>query len=181
MKLSKISLCILFFGSVLAQEAIASDAIPNVQTSSVAELSSKASVIDTGTFQKGLMVSQDDVLLEQVSNSIVLTKEQKQQAKVWGLTEQEEQRYITVMQNKSGVFYHNKNLSPVWILGLNARSQNERMHFAKLAAQQEQQYIAQNLAWNDAYSHAYQELIQTLPIIRPFDFNQFSLWYEKNQ
>ncbi|MFN7098004.1 MAG: TIGR03759 family integrating conjugative element protein [Gammaproteobacteria bacterium] len=136
--------------------------------------SRQATPADSGTYVRGLTVNQDDITPEQTGNNIQLTAAQMHQALVWGLTPEQEQRYINLMQNKSGLQYQGLHLSPVWILGLNARDDTERAYFAKLAAEQEERYVAGNLAWNQAYTQAYRDLTAGLPVIKPFDVSQYS-------
>lgn len=130
--------------------------------------------LDTGTFSRGLLTLQDDLTPDQELTKINLTPAQQHEGAVWGLTPLQEQRYVFLLQNKAGLRYAGKNLSPVWILGLNARSPSERELYAQLAASQERQFIAQTLAWQSAYAQAYQSLVQGLPIIKSFDTAAFS-------
>lgn len=129
---------------------------------------------DEGTYSRGLKVNQNDITPDQDESKIVLTSEQFHQAAVWELKPEEEQRYVLLMQNKSGFFYAGKNLSPVWILGLNARTDSERAHYANLAAEQEEQYIVQNLAWETAFHDAYHNRTADLPVVKPFDVSPYS-------
>ena len=130
--------------------------------------------VDEGTYSRGLKVNENDITPEQDESNIALTSEQLHQAAVWGLKPEEEQRYVFLMQNKSGVFYAGKNLSPVWILGLNARTDSERTYYATLASKQEEQYIVQNLAWETAFHQAYHSLTADLPVVKPFDVSPYS-------
>lgn len=134
----------------------------------------KVELPDEGTASRGLRVNPDDITLAQAKADIPLNASQLHEAEVWGLTPEEEQRYVYLMQNKSGVFYQGRHLSPVWILGLNARTDSERTHYAELAAQQEEQYVVQNLAWETAFHQAYKDLTADLPVVKPFDLSPYS-------
>lgn len=136
--------------------------------------SSQTKTVDNALIDKGLTVNQDDITSDQDDSKIQLTAAQMHQALVWGLKPEQEQRYLFLMQNKSNLQYQGQHLSPVWILGLNARDDTERDYYANLAATQEARYVAQNLAWNEAYTQTYRDLTAGLPVIKPFDVSQYS-------
>ncbi|HAU1484951.1 TPA: TIGR03759 family integrating conjugative element protein, partial [Legionella pneumophila] len=60
------------------------------------------------------------------------------------------------------------------ILGLNAKDDVERAHFAELAALQEAQKVAQNIAWNNAFYKAYNQLFKDVPVVGDFDPSPYS-------
>jgi integrating conjugative element protein (TIGR03759 family) len=119
--------------------------------------------------QTGITSNEDDIIAEQNMKAIVLTEGQKHEGKVWRLTEDEELRYVQLMQNRSGIYYQGRHLTPVDILGINARNEAERRHFAELAAKQEAQKVAQNIAWNNAFYKAYNELFSNVPVVGDFN------------
>lgn len=133
--------------------------------------------VDEALAQVGLAVHSDDITPDQDSTKFVLTPEQIHQALVWQLTSEQEKRYVFLMQNRAAIQYKDRNLSPIWILGLNARTDAERTYYAHLAALQERQYVAQNLAWRNAFDVAYSELVQGFPIIKPFNTDKFSPYH----
>ena len=87
--------------------------------------------LDAGTAKRGLRVNQDDITPDQIENPIKLNAQQQHEAIVWGLSEKEELRYVKLMKNKSKVRYAHLHLSPVEVLGINARNDDERAHYAK--------------------------------------------------
>lgn len=93
-------------------------------------------------------------------------------ARDWNLTESEWQRYQLLMQGANGLWY--SKLSPPAILGMNAETREEQKHFAKIAAQQEHDKIAKELAFNQALYVALRELYADEPLIRAFDVTPFS-------
>ena len=117
---------------------------------------------------------QDDITLYQDIDKVQLNADQLHQAKVWNLSENEEKRFVLLMQNRSAVYYKETKLSPTEILGLNARTSEEREHYANLSAEQNEQQIAEVLAWRTAYQTAYKDRIKNLPVIKPFDTSPFS-------
>lgn len=131
-------------------------------------------VADTGIYAVSQKQFPDDITLDQQDQQTELTTEQLHQAQVWGLSEQEEQRFVQLMQNRCALYYKDTKLSPTEILGLNARTQLEREHYAQLAALQNEQQISQLLAWRNAYQAAYQDRTKSLPVIKPFDTTPFS-------
>ena len=119
---------------------------------------------------------EDDITSDQDIDKVTLTLEQKHQAFVWGLTEEQERRYVLLMQNRSGVYYQKSQLTPVEILGINASTNNERHAYAVLDAKQEFERTGKLLAFNAAYYQAATQLKEQLhlPMIRSFDATQFS-------
>lgn len=140
------------------------NALFNIPQLSSPSLNSLA--MDDQTLAKtGLKENEDDVLPEQEKSTFKLSEEQLHEAKVWGLTESEEKRYVHLMQNKSAVYYKGLDLTPVDILGINARTESERNHFAELGAKQEALKVTKSIAWNNAFYRAYNELFKDVPVI----------------
>ena len=131
-------------------------------------------VSDPDTASKGLQQNLDDVTPDQDANKVQLSAEQKHQALVWGLTESEEKRYLFLMQNKSGNYWSQNELTPVEILGINATTPAERKHFAELDAVQSQQRVAKELAWVMVASQAKTALNKGTPLVQPFNVKPFS-------
>ncbi|HHF0526352.1 TPA: TIGR03759 family integrating conjugative element protein [Legionella anisa] len=127
----------------------------------------------------GLMVNEDELTSEQDINKLTLTKAQLHEAKVWGLTIDEEKRYVLLMQNKSKYYYEGLRQTPIDILGLNARNEVERDHFAELAARQEAQKVSKNIAWNNAFYKTYNRLFTNVPVIGDFDPSPYSPYAHK--
>jgi len=126
----------------------------------------KATALTDKTLARtGLTVNEDDVVASQDANTLKLTETQLHDAEVWGLSLDEEKRYVFLMQNRSSVYYRGRHLTPVDILGINARSEMERTHFAELAARQEAQMVSKNIAWNNAFHKAYNELFEGIPVV----------------
>ncbi|HHV7601446.1 TPA: TIGR03759 family integrating conjugative element protein, partial [Legionella pneumophila] len=105
-KLSTITLCLL-----LGQQAIAGLYIPGIATSPMQQA-------DNALAKAGLTEFHDEVIEEK---DFLLNDVQKQEAKIWGLNEKEEKRYLQLMQSRSGVYYKDLRMTPIDILGLNAR------------------------------------------------------------
>ena len=122
----------------------------------------------------GLTANEDDLIPEQDINKTTLTEAQLHEAKVWGLTPEEEKRYVLLMQNKSRFYYEGLRQTPIDILGLNARNEEERNHFAELAATQEAQKVSKNIAWNNAFYKAYNKLFSNVPVVGDFDPSPYS-------
>ncbi len=133
---------------------------------------------------------QDDITSDQNPDAIKLTPAEQHQALAWGLSDSEEKRYLSLMQNQSGYFYgsqslqsplggtlvYTKKATPVEILGFNARSDASRNKYAELDAQQQIQYISKYLAYVTAYNRAAVALKEKLklPIVRKFNEQKFS-------
>ncbi len=139
--------------------------IPGLKTQ---ELSSLATS-DKTLAQAGLSINENDITKDQDLNKLKLNEEQLHEASVWELTVDEEKRYVQLMQNRSGLYYKGLRQTPIDILGINARDENERNHFAELAASQEAQKVAKNIAWNNAFYKAYNQLFKDVPVVGDFD------------
>lgn len=155
---------VLTLSLLLGQQALAGLYIPGIASTAL-----KAP--DNALAQTGLQDFHDEVI---DNHYVQLNDTQRLDAKVWGLTEQEESRYLQLMQSRSAIYYKDLRMTPVDVLGLNARTDNERRHFAELAARQEAQKVAQNIAWNNAFYQAYNELFKDVPVIGNFDPSPYS-------
>jgi integrating conjugative element protein (TIGR03759 family) len=127
----------------------------------------------------GLELNENDVTTDQDPNKLQLNEQQLHEAKVWELTPDEEKRYVLLMQNRSKFYYQGLRQTPLDILGLNARNEAERNHFAELAAKQEAQKVAKNIAWNNAFYKAYNKLFANVPVVGDFDPSPFSPYNHK--
>jgi len=125
------------------------------------------------------LMFRDDITEDQDIKKLKLTPVQKHQALVWQLTTQQEKRYVLLMRNRSHLYYAKRPLSPVEILGLNARTDQERQYYASLAAEQAFTHTAKLLAFNAAYHQAALALKAQLrlPIIRSFNYAPYSPYH----
>lgn len=76
----------------------------------------------------------------------------EEQAREWGLTSREFNRYQTLMQGPRGVY--SPGLDPLTTLGIEARSAEERRRYAELQVQAERQRVDKELAYQRAYDEA---------------------------
>lgn len=149
---------------LLGQQAIAGLYIPGIAISSMQQS-------DNALEKAGLAEFHDEI---NETTEFQLSDAQKQEATVWGLSEKEEKRYLQLMQSRSGIYYKDLRMTPVDILGLNARDDTERTHFAEIAAKQEAQKVAQNIAWNNTFYKTYNQLFQDIPVVGNFDPSPYS-------
>lgn len=150
---------------IISTECSAELIIPGITTQRMNPLITT----DITLAQTGLSVNQDDTTADQDFNQQKLSEQQLHEARVWGLTLGEEKRYVQLMANRSGIYYEGLRQTPIDILGINARSELDRNHFAELAALQEAQKVAKNIAWNNAFYKAYNQLFKDVPVIGDFD------------
>lgn len=160
----------MIFSLLSAQCVFAELAIPPLVQQNISSLNLE----DTTLAKTGLQKNEDDITADQDINQVNLSSLQLHEAKVWGLTLEEEKRYVLLMQNRSLMYYEGLRLTPIDILGLNARNEAERNHFAELAANQEAQKISKNIAWNNAFYKSYSKLFAHVPIVGDFDPAPFS-------
>jgi integrating conjugative element protein (TIGR03759 family) len=86
-------------------------------------------------------------------------------AQEWNLDRQEWQRYQSLMQGSRGIY--SPGLDPLSTLGIEARSDDERRHFAELQVKAEAQRTAKELAYQRAYDEAFKRLYPNLLPIQP--------------
>lgn len=84
----------------------------------------------------------------------------ERQARDWGLQPDEWARYRQLMQGPLGI--HSPNLDPLTALGIEARTDEERRHYAELQVQAEARRVEKTLAYQRAYDAAWQRLYPTL-------------------
>ncbi|MGQ3892045.1 TIGR03759 family integrating conjugative element protein [Legionella sp. CNM-4043-24] len=167
---------VLMLSLLATQSAFAELNIPGLGTQALNTLA----VQDQTLARAGLEHNEDDVTADQDLNTLKLNEQQLHEAKVWELTPEEEKRYVLLMQNRSKIYYEGLRQTPLDILGLNARSESERNHFAELAARQEAQKVTKNIAWNNAFYKAYNKLFANVPVIGDFDPSPFSPYQHKS-
>ncbi|MBY4674877.1 TIGR03759 family integrating conjugative element protein [Burkholderia multivorans] len=85
----------------------------------------------------------------------------ERQARDWGLRPEEWARYRQVMQGPLGIY--SPNLDPLSALGIEARSDEERNHYAELQVQAEARRVDKTLAYQRAYDAAWQRLFPGQP------------------
>jgi len=78
----------------------------------------------------------------------------------WGLGSEEWARYRELMQGPLGV--HSPNIDPLTVLGIEARSDEERRRYAELQVQVEARRVEKLLAYQRAYDAAWQRLYPDL-------------------
>ncbi len=149
--------------------------IPGLSTQRMNTLAAQ----DQTLAKTGLTLNEDDMTPDQDIKSMKLTEQQTHEANVWGLTPDEEKRYALLMQNRSGIYYRGLRQTPIDILGINARNETERNHFAELAAKQEAQKVSKNIAWNNAFYKAYNKLYENIPVVGDFDPSPYSPYAHK--
>lgn len=81
---------------------------------------------------------------------------QRSQAEAWGLTDQEWSRYQELKERPRGTW--SPELDPITMLGIEARSENERRHYAELLVEQQRKRVERELAFQKAYDAAWQRL-----------------------
>ncbi|TAL60405.1 MAG: TIGR03759 family integrating conjugative element protein [Legionella sp.] len=166
---------VLTISLISTQLAFAELNIPGINTQTL----NNQGIQDQTLARAGLAVNEDDLTLEQDINKIKLNEKELHEAKVWNLTLDEEKRYVFLMQNRSKIYYRGLRQTPLDILGLNARNEAERNHFAELAAVQEAQKVSKNIAWNNAFYKAYNKLFANVPVVGDFDPSPFSPYAHK--
>lgn len=156
-------------GLSLNSACFAELSLPGIEQANLEE-----QAFDVTLAKTGLKENIDDITSEQDINKVNLTPEQQHEALVWGITKLDEKRYVLLMQNKSKTFYEGLRLTPIDILGLNARSEQERNRLASLSASIEAQKVSKNLAWNNAFHAAYLNEVKGVSVVGEFDPSPYS-------
>lgn len=89
-------------------------------------------------------------------HSSVATASDTQRAREWGLHDEEWSRYRQLMQGPLGLL--SPGLDPLTALGIEARSDAERRHYAELQVRFEAQRVQRELAYQQAYDEAWRQL-----------------------
>jgi hypothetical protein len=116
--------------------------------------------------------NRDQYLPSQMTESVYekfTCEQQNTWASMWNLTVSDYQRYLWLMgHTRSGLYYHNKNLDPSWILGMNASSEQDLHKYAAIAVKNERERIHKELVFQRKFT----ELSQTLyPNEKPITWN----------
>lgn len=167
--------CCLVIALLSTSAAFAELNIPGLSTQRLNSLAMQ----DETLAKTGLTQNDDDLTSDQELKNVKLTDQQIHEAAVWDLTLDEEKRYVILMQNRSAIYYRGLRQTPLDILGLNARTESERNHFAEIAAKQEAQKVSKNIAWNNAFYKAYNKLFENVPVVGDFDPKPFSPYAHK--
>ena len=104
-------------------------------------------------------------LASTTTQSQALTLDESKQAGDWGLQDDEWTRYRELMRGPLGV--HSPGLDPLTALGIEARTDEERRHYAELQVQAEARRVEKLLAYQRAYDEAWQRLAPDLLRISP--------------
>ncbi len=111
----------------------------------------------TTIWADSLLITQPNQTQTQVVQSINAQLNQQDQAKQWGLSNEDYQHYLWLMKNTpSGKWY--AQLDPAEVLALNADSQNDMMKYAQAQARNMHIRVTRELAFNRLYGEAYKQL-----------------------
>jgi len=86
-------------------------------------------------------------------------EQQKIFAQRWNLDTADYSEYLQFMENSpNGLYYSDKHLDPSWILGFNAKDDQERKKYALIAIKNERLRIDKELAFQRVFSQLQKEL-----------------------
>ncbi|WP_407315429.1 TIGR03759 family integrating conjugative element protein [Pseudomonas sp. nanlin1] len=108
------------------------------------------------TLQSPAWAQQVTTKQSQVSTSQIDHSHDEKLARDWGLRQEEWTRYRELMAGPLGIY--SPNLDPLSALGTEARSDEERRHYAELQVQAEARRVDKLLAYQRAYDEAWQRL-----------------------
>jgi hypothetical protein len=104
----------------------------------------------------------DDYTLSEITPAIFskLNDDQKKNiADQWHLSVEDYTHYLQLMNNTpNGVYYKDRNLDPSWILGFNAKDEQERQKYVVIAIQNERARIEKELAFQRDFTQLQRQL-----------------------
>ena len=103
----------------------------------------------------------------------------EQQARDWGLNTDEWARFQALMRGPLGVY--SPHLDPLSALGIEARSDEERRHYAELQVQAEARRVEKLLAYQHAYDDAWQQLYPAASRVMPLDVSTMPIASSTNE
>lgn len=133
------------------------------------QTSFSASVVNSrvvNTTDNNLPTQNSVIKNSSVASSVIGT------AQDWGVNEEEWIRYQMLMQGSNGLWY--PKLTPLEVLGINARTKEEQQHFAMLVAKEEHDRLARELAFDSAVHDAGLAIYTKEPVIKAFDLSPFN-------
>ena len=104
-----------------------------------------------------------------VKNLSVETEVTAFQSKIWNISTADWIRYEQIMQGEGQYLW--KDLDPITVLGLNARSASERNRYAEKLAKLEFANAQKVILLDRAYNKAFHELYGKLPVVDPSKLN----------
>lgn len=115
-------------------------------------------------------ISQAQSTQQSVEKSLNIQHSQSSENKwtEWGLTQTEWLRYEELKKGSRGIW--SPNLDPLTMLGVEARNDKERQHYAELLAKKEYQRVEKEFAFQIAYNKAFEKLY---PNQLPFRMDEF--------
>lgn len=87
-----------------------------------------------------------------------------QKAKMWGLTTDQYKEYLTEMSDTPSGYWW-KDIDPPQVLGMNAKTDEERMQYARIDVQVDQERASKEIDFQHAYDRAFAEAYPRAKII----------------
>jgi len=93
----------------------------------------------------------------------------RSEAREWGLDERDLERYESLMEGVRGIW--SPDLDPVTVLGVEARTDEERRRYAEILVEMERRRVERELAFQRAYDDAWERLYPEAMPVTPFLMN----------
>lgn len=117
---------------------------------------SSASALANNTDNNVLNMQNQALNQQNIAVNRLNQQQLQSRAQEWGLTEQDLQRYQSLMEGERGVW--SPNLDPLTVLGIEARNEQERSHYARLLAKKMYERVEKELAFQRAYDTEFAKL-----------------------
>lgn len=115
------------------------------------------SVLCTNAFAQTEIVSSSQSTVQQQSQYRQSQQQESEaKAKEWGLTLEEWNRYIELMNGERGMW--SPNLDPLTALGIEARTEEEQIKYARLLAKKYRERILKELDFDKLYRQEYKKM-----------------------
>jgi hypothetical protein len=180
MQYSRIKIPLCFYHRLVVL-AIVLFAVPGVCEEPIA-LSAKpvkpvaSSALLNKTTSDNTALNTTDNISHTVATSIHLAEfqqlfanEQQTLATIWGLNATEYAHYLDLMEHSvDGLYYRDQHLDPAWILGINAKTDEEQRKYVTLAILHERERMGKLLRFQQAFDRIQRELF---PVDKPIQIS----------
>jgi integrating conjugative element protein (TIGR03759 family) len=115
--------------------------------------------------QTEMVTSEEQLDLKESDTRITQIRQWEENARRWNLTVEEWVRYEELMKGPRG--FWSPNLDPLTALGVEARSENERVRLAQIQVRMEAERVERELAYQRTYDAVFQAVYANLLPISP--------------
>jgi integrating conjugative element protein (TIGR03759 family) len=123
------------------------------------------SVLPTLVIKPELMKPEETANEQNTESQATKIKRWGEQAKIWGVTLEDWQRFEELKKGPRG--YWSPGLDPLTTLGVEARSENERVKYAQIQVRMEAERAERELAYQRTYNAVFQKVYGDMLLVNP--------------